>query len=125
MSFLSVFSRIVKVGGNVAPAVITAVNPAAGAIISLVVNEVIKAEETGGSGAAKRQQVIQQLAPAVGPIVSSIMQAAGSHIALRPEGVSNAIGQITDGVVTLLNALQAPAAATASSGGEGSAQPAS
>jgi len=114
MSFLKVLGQIGKVGAGIAPVALTAINPAAGAITSLVLGAVIKAEETQASGPEKRQQVIQQLAPLVGPMVSTIAQAAGSKLTVNPEGVNKAVGQMVDGVVALLNALQAPAAASAS-----------
>ena len=63
MSFLSVLGKIGKIGASIAPAAVTLINPAAGALTSLVVGAVIKAEEGGGSGPEKKQQVVQQLAP--------------------------------------------------------------
>ena len=121
MSFMSVLGHIMKIGGSVAPAAITAVNPAAGAITSLVVSAVIKAEEAGGSGPEKKKQVLQQLGPMVAPMVGTIMQAAGSKVSVDPAGVNTALSQIVDGVVALLNSLRAPATTSASTG-EKSAQ---
>jgi len=114
MSFLKVFANIVKVGSAIAPNAATAVNPAAGAITSLVVNAVIKAEQAGGSGAEKKQQVMAQVAPVVAPMVAAIMQAAGSKVTVDPDGVNRAISQTVDGMVALLNAIQAPADASLS-----------
>jgi hypothetical protein len=114
MGFLKVLSSVFKVGEAIAPAAITAVNPAAGAITSLVVNAVIKAEQAGGSGPEKRNQVVTQIAPLVAPMVASIMQAAGSKVQLDPNGVNQAVGQIADGVVALLNSMRAPAAQSTS-----------
>lgn len=114
MSFLSVFTKVMKVSGTVAPAVITAVNPAAGAITSIVVDAVIRAEQAGGSGSHKKEQVLAQVAPVVAPMVAAIMQASGSKVALDPSGVNQAISQIVDGVVALLNSIKAPAVTAAS-----------
>jgi hypothetical protein len=116
MGFLKVLSGILKVGEAIAPAVVTSVNPAAGAITSLVVSAVVKAEQAGGTGPEKRQQVMTQLAPMVAPMVASIMQAAGSKVQVDPNGVNQAVGQIVDGVVALLNSMQAPAAQKTSTG---------
>lgn len=114
MGFLKVLGAVAKVGEAIAPAAITAVNPAAGAITGLVLNAVVKAEQAGGTGPEKRQQVVQQLAPMVAPMVASIMQAAGSKVQVDPNGVNQAVGQIADGIVALLNSMQTPAAQTTS-----------
>jgi hypothetical protein len=114
VSFLSTFAKVLKIGGSVAPGIITAVNPAAGAITSLVVNAVIQAEEAGGSGPEKKQAVMAQVAPMVAPMVGAIMQATGSKVIVDPAGVNQALSQTVDGVVALLNAIKAPAAASAS-----------
>lgn len=120
MGFLSVFSKILKAGETVAPAVLTAVNPAAGAITSLVVSAVIKAEQAGGEGSDKKEQVMAQLAPMVAPMVASILQASGSKVTVDPAGVNQAISQMVEGVVALLNALKAPAGSSTPAAAPGS-----
>jgi hypothetical protein len=115
MGFLKVLSTIFKVGEAIAPAVVTSVNPAAGAITSLVVSAVVKAEQAGGSGPEKRQQVLAQLAPMVGPMVASIMQASGSKVQLDPNVLNQSVGQIVDGVVALMNSMQPAAQKTSAS----------
>jgi hypothetical protein len=116
MSFLSTLGKIAKIGQVVAPGVVTAINPAAGAITGLVVNAVVKAEETGGSGSSKKQQVMNEVLPSIGPLVSTILASSGAKVNLNSAGVTNAASQIVDGVVALLNAIEAPAAATTGKG---------
>jgi hypothetical protein len=122
MGFMKVLNAVAKVGEAIAPAAVTAINPTAGAITSLVVNAVIKAEQTGGSGPQKRQQVMAQLAPMVAPMVAGIMQAAGSKVQVDPNSANQAVGQIADGIVALLNSLQVQAAQGAAAG-QGSSTP--
>ena len=78
MSFLSVLKKIGKVGEAVAPVAVTAINPAAGAITGMVVNAVVKAEESGGSGPEKKQKVMSEVLPMVGPLVTAVLQSAGA-----------------------------------------------
>jgi hypothetical protein len=116
MSFLSKLRGIAKIGEVVAPGVVTAINPAAGAITGVVVNAVVKAEETGGSGPGKKQQVMDEVLPIVGPLVSTILASSGAKVSLNSKGVTTSVSQIVDGVVSLLNAVEAPAAATTGTG---------
>ena len=114
MSFLSTLGKILKVADTAAPAAISAINPAAGAITGLVLNSVVKAEQSGGTGTAKKQQVMNEVLPAVGPLINTILQASGTKVNMNAQGVETAVGQIVDGVVALLNAVQTPATAPAS-----------
>jgi hypothetical protein len=114
MSFLSTLGKIFKVADTAAPAAVTAINPAAGAITGLVLNSVIKAEQGGGTGPAKKQQVLTEVLPAVGPLIGTVLQVSGVTANMNGPGVEAAIGQMVDGVVALLNAIQTPAAAPAS-----------
>jgi len=117
MSFLSKFKDIFKVGEAVAPAVVTAINPAAGAITGLILNAVAKAEQTGASGADKKKQVVAEVLPSVAPIVNAVLASSGGKVNLDPAVMTNGVGQIVDGVVSLLNSMQAAAAATTGTGG--------
>jgi hypothetical protein len=116
MSFLSTLRGITKVGEVVAPSVVTAINPAAGAITGVIVNAVVKAEETGGSGPGKKQEVMDEVLPIVGPLVSTLLASSGAKVNLNSAGVTNSVSQIVDGVVSLLNAIEAPAAAMTGTG---------
>jgi hypothetical protein len=117
MSFFGKFKDILKVGEVVAPTVVTAINPAAGAITGLILNSVAKAEQTGASGPDKKKQVVSEVLPSVAPIVNAVLASSGAKVNLDAAGVNNGIGQIVDGVVSLLNSMQAPAAATTGTGG--------
>jgi len=117
MSFFSKFKDILKVGEVAAPTVVTAINPAAGAITGLILNSVAKAEQTGSSGADKKKQVVAEVLPSVAPIVNAVLASSGAKVNLDAAGVNNGVSQIVDGVVSLLNSMQAPAAATAGTGG--------
>ena len=112
MSFLDTLRKITKISQVVAPGVITAINPAAGAITGVIINAVVKAEESGGSGAGKKQQVMDEVLPIVGPLVSTVLASSGAKVNLNSTGVINSVSQIVDGVVSLLNAMEAPTAAT-------------
>ena len=52
MSFLPVFREALHIGDVAAPAVGTALNPATGALIGMVIDSVTKAEEAGATGQA-------------------------------------------------------------------------
>jgi hypothetical protein len=123
MNILKALGAIAKVGEAVAPIAVTAVNPAAGAITSLVLNAVVKAEQAGGTGPQKREQVLASLGPMVAPLVASIMQAAGSKVKVDPNGVNQAVGQIADGIVALLNSMQVPAGQATTAGQGGTSNP--
>ena len=113
MSFLSVLGKVLHVGEALAPEVATAINPAAGALVGLVVNAVTQAEQTGGTGAAKKEQVIKSVTPAALAIVSTVLQAKGGGTNINAPQLTASIGSLVDGVVALLNSVQTQAAATA------------
>jgi hypothetical protein len=115
MSFLSVLGKIAKIGGAVAPAAATAISPTAGAITGLVVNAVIKAEQAGGTGSVKKELVMKQVLPVVTPLILTLMQNSGTKVTVDPTGTEKAVSQIVDGVVALMNSLDAQTQATASS----------
>jgi hypothetical protein len=120
MSFLSTLGKILKFGQAVAPGVVTAINPAAGAITGVALNAVVKAEESGGTGPQKKQKVMQEVIPTVGPLVSTLLASSGAKVDLNSTGVTNAVSQIVDGIVSLLNAIQAAPAAAATGASSGS-----
>ena len=111
MSFLSNLKKILNVSEAVAPSVVTAINPAAGAITGLIINAVVKAEDAGGSGPDKKKQVVAAVLPSVAPILGAVLGSSGAKINLDPTTLNTGIGQIVDGIVALLNSMQAPAAA--------------
>ena len=118
MGFRSILGDIVKVGEVVAPGAVTALNPAAGAITQLVVNGIVKAEQSGADGASKKQQVVNSVLPAVEPTLRTMFQTGGGTANVDPQGANEAVGQLVDAFVKLLNSVQVPAAvgATAASG---------
>jgi hypothetical protein len=105
MGFLDVLGKVTKIGESFAPA--AAINPAAGLIMNLVVNAVIKAEQGGGTGPTKKQEVIQELIPVITPLVATLIPSSGGRTSINSEGLTQAVSQIVDGVVALLNAVQA------------------
>jgi hypothetical protein len=116
MSFLTTLGKILKAGQLAAPTVVTAINPAAGAITGIILNAVVKAEQSGASGPDKKKQVVAEVLPTIGPLVSAVLGASGATVNLNSAGVTNAVGEIVDGVVALLNAIETPTAATTGSG---------
>jgi hypothetical protein len=113
MSLRSILGDVVKVGGIVAPEVVTALNPAAGAITQLVLNGIIKAEQSGGDSASKKQQVVNAVLPSVAPTLNTVLPTAGGAANIDSQGVHDAVGQMVDAFVKLLNSVQVPAAAAA------------
>ena len=113
MSFLSVIGKVLRVGEAVGPGVATAINPAAGALIGLVVNSVTQAEQAGGTGAAKKAQVVKDVTPAATAIVSTVLQAKGANVGLNSAQLNTAVSSLVDGVVALLNSVQTQPAAQA------------
>jgi hypothetical protein len=106
MSFLKILGKVLNIGEAMAPTVATAINPAAGALISLVLNSVTQAELTGGTGAAKKAQVVKEVTPAATAIIAAVLKSKGTTAALDPAQVNSAVGSIVDGVVALLNSVQ-------------------
>ena len=107
MGFLSVIGKVLRVGEAVAPGVAGAINPAAGAVISLVVNSVTQAEQSGSTGAAKKAQVVKDVTPAATAIISAVLQSKGTNVGLNATQLNTAVSSMVDGVVALLNAVQA------------------
>jgi hypothetical protein len=114
VKFLDILGHIAKGAQAVAPVVIPAINPAAGAITQLVLSAVVRAEEAGGSGSAKKQQVLAEVLPIATPLLTTMLSASGRNVNLNQQGVSDAVGQIIEGVVSLLKAVEVPAATSAS-----------
>jgi hypothetical protein len=117
MGFLSNLKKILNVSEAEAPSVVTAINPAAGAITGLILNAVVKAEDAGGSGPDKKKQVVAAVLPSVAPIVGAVLGSSGAKVNLDPTALNAGIGQIVDGFVALLNSMQAPAVAASGAGG--------
>lgn len=118
MGLRSILGDVVKVGGIAAPEVVTALNPAAGAITQLLVNSIIKAEQSGGDSTAKKQQVVNSVLPAVEPTLNTMLQtAAGGKASVDSQGANDAVGQLVDGFVKLLNSVQVSAATTSAASG--------
>lgn len=109
MSFLNVLGKVLNVGGAVAPTVASAVNPAAGALVGLVVNAVTQAEQAGGTGAQKKAAVMQSVVPAAAGVVGAALQAKGSNPSLNSTQLTSAVSSLVDGTVSLLNSVQSPA----------------
>jgi hypothetical protein len=114
MKFLEILGNIAKRAQTVAPAVIPAVSPAAGAITQLVLNAVVKTEQAGGDGPAKKERVMAEVAPTVIPLLTTLLKASGKNVNFDAQGVSAALAQIVEGVVMLLKAIDVPTTATAS-----------
>jgi hypothetical protein len=122
MGFLSVIGKVLKVGEAVVPGVATAINPAAGAVISLVVNSVVQAEQTGGTGAAKKTQVVKDVLPAATAVINAVLQAKGTNVGLNSAQLNTAVGSLVDGVVALMNSVQTqPATQASTAPGSGAA----
>ena len=117
MSFLDKLKNVFKVSEAVAPSIVTAINPAAGAITGLILNAVAKAEEAGGSGPEKKKKVVAAVLPSVTPIVGAVLAASGSKVNLDQGTLHDGLGQIVDGVVALLNSMQGVEAAAPGGGG--------
>src|SRR5215475_1502565 len=106
MSFLNVLKIVGQVGGTVAPSVATAINPGAGALVALIVNAVVQAEEAGGTGPAKKAAVVASVLPTATTILNASLQARGAKTQIDPGQLSTAVGKIVDGIVELMNSIQ-------------------
>jgi len=111
MSFLNVLKGILHIGEAVAPQVATAINPAAGALVGVVINAVTQAEQKGGTGPDKKQAVMNQVLPVAESILGAVLQTKG--IKINTTQLNTAISDIVDGVVALLNSIDGAAAAPA------------
>lgn len=116
MGFLTNLKKILNVSEAVAPSVVSAINPAAGAITGLIINAVVKAEDAGGSGPDKKKQVVAEVLPSVAPIVGAVLGSSGAKVNLDPTALNTSIGQIVDGIVALLNSMQVASAAAPGAG---------
>ncbi len=113
MGILHVLKSIGKGAQAVVPAVVPAINPAAGAITQLILNAVARAEQGGGGGVAKKQQVMTEVLPIAGPLLTTILQASGGKVELDSRGINDAVSEIVEGIVKLLKAVDVHAAAAA------------
>ena len=102
MSFASVVSSILHIGEDVAPEVASSLfSPAAGALVTLVLNGVTNAEQTGNSTG----QTIQDLIPAATGILNSVMQAKGASVAIDPAQRSTALAQMATALGSLAGSV--------------------
>lgn len=113
MRFLDILGRVTKGAQAVAPLVVPAINPAAGVITQLVLNAVVRAEETGGSGSTKKEAVMREVLPVVTPLLTTLLATSGKNVNLNAGGVNEAVSEIVEGVVKLLKAVEMPATVTA------------
>ena len=114
MSFLTVLSKVLSATEALAPTVANAINPAAGAIVNVVVSSVARVEQAGGTGASKKEAVMAEVMPLLLPLLTAVLKSSRANVNLNPDGIREAASQIVDGVVALLNAVQpsaTPAAA--------------
>ena len=112
MGFLKVLGSVLHAGVDAAPTVATAINPAAGALVGLVVHSVTQAEQAGGTGVQKKAQVMQDVLPAATGVVNAALQARNVNTQLNSTQISTAVGSMVDSVVALMNSVQADPAAT-------------
>jgi hypothetical protein len=107
MSFLKKLGGALNVGQAVAPTVATAINPAAGALVGLIVHAVTQAEQAGGTGAQKKAAAVQDVLPVATTLVTAALQARADKAQINPTQLSSAVGSMVDGVVALMNSVQA------------------
>lgn len=107
MNVVKILGTALRVGEAAAPAVASAINPAAGAVIGVVVDAVTKAEATGGSSVAKKEQVMQTVLPAASSIMSAVLRTKNPNVHVDPNQLSTAVSSIVDGVVALMHSVQA------------------
>ena len=110
MSFASVVSSILHVGGDVAPEVASAFfSPAAGALVSLVLNGVTSAEQSGNTP----EQTVQDLIPAATGILNSVMQAKGANVSINSAQLSTALTQMASALSSLAASVTPASASSA------------
>ena len=113
MSFASIVSSILHIGEDVAPEVASSLfSPAAGALVSLVLNGVTSAEQSGNT----TEQTIQDLIPAATGILNSVMQAKGASVGVNPAQLSSALTQMASALSSLAGSVT-PASTAAPAAG--------
>jgi hypothetical protein len=122
MGFLSVVSDILHVGDEVAPEVASALfSPAAGALVSMVLNGVTSAEQSGNTV----EQTVQDLLPAATGIVNTVLQAKGASVNIDPGQLSSALSQLAGALSTLASSVTPVASTSSAPASTGSAAAAS
>ena len=56
---------------------------------------------------------MDEVLPLVTPLLMTLLAASGKNVNLNAEGVNDAVGDIVEGVVKLLKAVEVPATVTA------------
>jgi len=107
MRFLNLLKNVLTVGGNAVPSIVSAINPVAGNITSLIVNSVVQAEAKlgPGNGAAKKDYVLESIQLAAPLILQIAEQASGRDLA-DDQRFIDGVGKLIDGYVDLLNSFK-------------------
>ena len=92
-----------RIGAQEAPAILSAINPAAGALAQVAIRAIITAEAKhgAGNGEIKKQTAMESMGIAA-PLAMILLQASGRTV--NEEQFAEGISKITDGFVEVLNA---------------------
>jgi hypothetical protein len=103
MKWSDVFKTVGKIAEQEAPAIITAINPIAGAIAQAVSTAVISAQAKHGvgNGDAKKQTAMQSLSVAA-PLAMLLLEAAGKKV--DEQRFAEGVSKFMDGLVEILSA---------------------
>lgn len=101
MIIIDILKKILMIGEKPIEAVATAYNPAIGGLITLVLNSVLHAEASGGSGPEKREFAALSV-QAAGSLVQSLFAAQNKAIK-NYQLFSSGVDKLMEGVVDILN----------------------
>lgn len=107
MSIISILKKVLSIGLQTVPAIAAMVNPVFGALLTTVINSVLKTEAKmgAGNGAAKLDAALDLTDTAVPAIVALIETSTGKEL-VDNELFANGMTDVHNGVVKILNAFR-------------------
>ncbi len=106
MGFVSILKKVGLVAGQAAPQIISAFNPAMGAIAGTVLQSVLltEAQMGAGNGDAKKQASMNALQVAL-PLLLELVSSTTNRQLTDPSALAGGFEKLNDGVVDVLNAF--------------------
>ncbi len=104
---INLLKKIGMIAGKAAPDILTAINPAMGALLQTLLNAVVQAESQSGpgNGPRKKQEVLSALQVAA-PLLLKVVEGATGKDLADDEKFASGIDKMVDGLVDLLNAFR-------------------
>jgi len=107
MSFVSILKKVGLIAGQAAPQVISAFNPAMGAIAGTVLQSVMltEAQMGSGNGDAKKQASMNAVQVAL-PLLLELVSTTSNRQLTDPAALAGGFEKLNDGIVDILNAFR-------------------